>query len=357
MRRTNTARWIESARRWQINVQKDGERKTFVSSTPGRTGQREANAKADAWLDGGLKARRVTVAAAYREFLERKKRLTGQSNWRPIESRWKTWIEPELGHKRLEALTVQSVQCVLDNAKAAGRSEKMLRNIRGDLTSFFRYCRSSGLTTFRGEEELVIPPGAPKPEKTILQPADLVKLLNSTKTAYRGRVVDDDLVHIYRLAVLTGLRPGELLGLRWSDVYGDEVRVDGARNVFGERTTGKNENARRAFRLSPLAAQELDAQREITGGLEYVCPPVRESYLLSRWKRFCAHNGLPETKLYELRHTFVSIAQELPEGQLKALVGHSRSMDTWGVYGHRVDGQEESTAARLGEIFAQIVSG
>ena len=51
MKRTNTAKWVESAQRWQINVQKDGKRKTFTSTKPGRTGQREANAKADAWLD------------------------------------------------------------------------------------------------------------------------------------------------------------------------------------------------------------------------------------------------------------------------------------------------------------------
>ena len=50
MKRTNTAKWIESARRWQINVQKDGVRKTFTSAKPGRTGQREANRKADDWL-------------------------------------------------------------------------------------------------------------------------------------------------------------------------------------------------------------------------------------------------------------------------------------------------------------------
>ena len=51
MKRTNTAVWMEKYNRWQIKVQKDGLRKTFYSSTPGRTGQREANAKADAWLD------------------------------------------------------------------------------------------------------------------------------------------------------------------------------------------------------------------------------------------------------------------------------------------------------------------
>lgn len=49
--RTNTAKWVESRKRWQVNVQKDGTRKTFTSSIPGRNGQREANAKADAWLE------------------------------------------------------------------------------------------------------------------------------------------------------------------------------------------------------------------------------------------------------------------------------------------------------------------
>ena len=40
-RRTNTAAW--NGKRWRIDVQKDGTRKSFYSSKPGRTGQREAN--------------------------------------------------------------------------------------------------------------------------------------------------------------------------------------------------------------------------------------------------------------------------------------------------------------------------
>lgn len=50
-RRTNTAVWLPNQNRWQIKVQKDGVRKTFTSAKPGRTGQREANRKADLWLD------------------------------------------------------------------------------------------------------------------------------------------------------------------------------------------------------------------------------------------------------------------------------------------------------------------
>jgi len=44
-KRTNTAAWLPNQQRWQINVQKNGVRRSFTSSKPGRTGQREANAR------------------------------------------------------------------------------------------------------------------------------------------------------------------------------------------------------------------------------------------------------------------------------------------------------------------------
>ena len=64
-KRTNTAVWMEKQQRWQIKVQKNGERRAFTSATPGRTGQREANRKADAWLDDGIANTRVLVENVY----------------------------------------------------------------------------------------------------------------------------------------------------------------------------------------------------------------------------------------------------------------------------------------------------
>lgn len=100
-------------------MQKDGVRKTFTSAKPGRTGQREANKKADDWLENGLQTRGKTVESAYKEYLARESKISGISNFRPKESRWRIWIQPEIGHRRLESLTQQQVQTVLDNAKAS----------------------------------------------------------------------------------------------------------------------------------------------------------------------------------------------------------------------------------------------
>lgn len=76
-KRTNTAQWEAKYNRWRIAVQKDGVRRQFYSSTPGRTGQREANAKADVWLDTGVNPKGDRVEKLFREWYATQKPTTG----------------------------------------------------------------------------------------------------------------------------------------------------------------------------------------------------------------------------------------------------------------------------------------
>lgn len=350
-RRTNTAVWLEKYGRWQVNVQKDGKRRSFYSTKPGRTGQREANRKADDWLDKGVVSRQKTLADVWPEYLRQRQLTTSESNWKPIESRWRTWIAPRLGRKRLEALTDGDLQTVLDAACAEGRSKKTLQNLYADLTGLLKFARKCGYTAYK-PEELAIPASARCKTKRILQPDSLAVLLRSDQTQRRGRAVRDEYIHYYRLAVLTGMRPGELLGLEWGDLSGGAAHLRRARNVRGVVTDGKNENALRTVALSALAVRELESQRSLTGGARRVFADASESTIRHRWQAYCDYNQIPYCTLYELRHTFVSIAQNLPEGQLKSLVGHSRSMDTYGIYAHPVQGQTEQITASLDALFA-----
>ena len=63
MKRTNTAKWVESAQRWQINVQKDGKRKTFTSTKPGRTGSHRGDALKQARESAGMSMRQLAEKA------------------------------------------------------------------------------------------------------------------------------------------------------------------------------------------------------------------------------------------------------------------------------------------------------
>ena len=60
-----------------------------------------------------------------------------------------------------------------------------------------------------------------------------------------------------------------------------------------------------------------------------------------------------KTTAYEMRHTFVSVVKSLPEGYLKQLVGHSKDMDTYGVYSHEFLGDSKKTAELVEDIFGK----
>lgn len=354
-RRTNTAKWIENRKRWQINVQKDGVRKTFTSSTPGRTGQREANAKADAWLDDGVQTGRHPLSKIFPQYLEELKLRTSKSNWTGVEYRWRVWSEPVIGRLKPDALSDQKLQDVINKAYAkGGLSKKSLMNIRADLIAFMKYLRKGKYTTFH-PEEVIIPKGAAVGVRRILQPEHLITLFSVDTTEYRGKIVRDEYINAYRFQVLTGLRPGELRGLMPGDIIGDRVNLQRSINIYGEITAGKNENAVRGFILTPTARMVLEDQLQRMDGLYIFGLPTEQAYG-RRWRRYCETNGIPYVTPYEMRHTFVSAIQSLPEGWVKTLVGHSRSMDTFGVYGHEVSGQKVQIASGVEAVFRDILT-
>ena len=352
-RRTNTATW--NGKRWRIDVQKDGTRKSFYSSKQGRTGQREANAKADAWLDDGITAKPPRVAEACGLWLLEVQQTTSSTNYRPLESRWRTWVLPVIGGKRVNALNDQDLQNVINKAHTAGRSRKTLKNLSADLRAFCKYCRKSKLSQYI-PEDLKIPAGARYKGKNVLQPADLIKLFNIDTTTYKGRTVRDEFINAYRFQVLTGLRPGELIGLRWSDIHGQTVNVARSVNVDMEETQGKNQNAVRSFVMSDMARRVLQDQRQQIGEEESVFCIVSEKYYYHRWRVYCKVNNLTPCSPYELRHTFVSVVKTLPAGEIKPLVGHSEDMDTFGIYGHTLTGDAENTAQAVNGVFLRLLN-
>lgn len=372
--RTNTASWLESQHRWRIRVTRDGVTKAFYCSTPGRRGQAEANRLADEWLMEGCPQKvrsNLTVGKAlelykdyYGEIYSKKHgvpkeqlRHTDFGNMRGplsyLESR-----SSAIQGKKLSKLTDGDIQAIIDLAAAEGKAKKTLKNIRSAYLDFFKWCRLHGYTDFE-PKEVSVPHSARNGQKRILQPKDLKTLFSSDTTLLRGAEQHDPLIYAYRLAVLTGLRPGELLHLRWQDWEGDILHVRGSINCLGEETKGKNENAIRDIRLFPLAKEQLILHSISCGrpAAGFMFDKISsQCQYRRRWDLYCKHNGIPHITPYELRHTFVSICQRLPEGMVKQLVGHSKSMDTFGVYGHQVDGYGDLMAGQLSGVFADLIS-
>ena len=375
-KRINTAVWLPKQNRWQIQVQKDGVRKTFTSAKPGRTGQREANRKADLWLDEGITSTTKRCADVWAEYMISVQATAGSSYAGQVEKFGRNYILPVIGARRIGDLSAGMLQDVLNRAykegnlnpdsprkSKGGLSRKTLQDIRGAEIAFVKWARLHQYTALRPEDEVVVPKGARLKGKKILQPDSLRTLLSTDTRVVRGKVEPDENIHAYRLAVMTGLRPGELLGLRVGDIEGNRLHLSRAINTLNEETSGKNENALRVVVLHPLAVAELRAQlqqRTFEEGCLTDDDPVflfkNEQSLYNYWRFYQRSNGIdPPISLYELRHTFVSmVADALSPAQLRRMVGHSKSMDTLGWYGHAVDGRDDAAAMAVSGALAEF---
>lgn len=375
--RTNTATWLPNQNRWQIKVQKDGVRRTFTSAKPGRTGQREANRKADAWLDEGITSTTKRCADVWSEYMISVEAAAGGSYIDQVEKFGRNYILPVIGVRRIGDLSTGMLQDVLNRSYKEGclnqasrrrskgnLSRKTLQGIRGVEVSFVKWARQHKYTTLRPEDEgLAVPKGARNKGKKILQPDALRVLLSTDTREVRGKVEQDENVHAYRVAVMTGLRPGELLGLCVGDVEGNRLHLHRAINRQNEETTGKNENAIRTVVLHPLAAAEIHAQLQQRTCEEErplrdddpIFPLKNQQSLYNYWQFYQRCNGIdPPVSLYELRHTFVSMVEDaVSPAQLRRMVGHSRSMDTYGWYSHAVDGRDNAAALAVSDALAE----
>ncbi len=359
--RAAEARWIESESRWCIQVQSNGVRRRFYSSISGAKGKVQAERKADEWLSDEATHGNMSVERAWKgyiQYLESEDIQTHQ-----YSSIGKVHIIPVIGRKRVSAVTEFDLQQILTNGYNKGLSQKSLKNIRGCISSFMKYCRMRQFTNLH-PENIKINKKAKKPDKKTMQPSEIRVLFTADKTIWCGKECFDWYVYAYRFQASTGLRPSELLGLKRSDVDEENksVTIHGGYLGRGAFSEGKTENAARTIYLNDISYEVykkqiamLESHKSIVRKCQYLFPDrngkiLETKTLWQNFSRFCEYNGISHYSLYELRHTYISVNRYMPEALLKLQVGHSEKMDTRGVYGHEIDGDarrasELSTAA------------
>lgn len=363
--RTAQATWIEAKGYWQVKVQRDGERRAFTSNTPGRRGKTEAEKKADQWLASGASDQRFP--AAWKEFLAYQKEHNGSSNYKQHEHIGRLYILPSIGNRNLSNITPIVWQRAVTSAAAAGLSRRSCLNVKLTISAFISYARRARWDVERLERgDIAIPKSAPVGERKILQPEDLNRLFHIDTVIIYKRNVPAFFIHAWRFIVLTGLRRGELCGLRNEDITNGVIHIRRSFNAQDEETAGKNDNARRYVALSAGALTILTAQRSMLKERGILSPWVfpdehgerlNSNHLYSMWATYRDQNGF-DCSLHELRHTFISVVKnDMPMALLKATVGHSDDMDTLGTYGHEVSGEMKQAAQIVDIAFGRIIQG
>ena len=356
MKRANATvpRW--DGDKWTYRPSVDGKQKKYISKKEGKAGYDECIRKANA---ARVDAPRSRLESVWTDYLtERKERLGKRSDgYRKAECFGRLYILPRLKHKRIYEITSQDWQNVLNKSKKINGeplSKKSLMNIRGEITAFCKFAMKAGLIE-KMPFDLNVPKTAQYVGKNILQPDDVRLFLNDES--------DEWWLYCWQLQLVTGLRPGEALGLQLNDVRDGLITVRRSINSRNEITQGKNKNAVRTIVQSDLAAEIINKQikRLSANGIDlpwlfpdkdgFMAKPMTVS---AHFKKYSKKFSVSVTQ-YCLRHTFVSMVQNtLPPGMIKDYIGHSESMDTLGVYGHKVADQVHQTATIITHVFKQF---
>ena len=370
--RSTEAIWNDKIQRWQIRVNVDGERRSFYSSKANgqtRKGKLEAEHKADAWLRSQTVNDRSIVKEMAAPFLGSIRSRSEQS-YISCEKYMRLYIIPVIGLKRVSQLTELDLQRVIDIAyEGRHLSRKTLQNISSCLMAFVKFCRKAKVTDLHPEDPPIIPRAAAVGTKTILDDHALRILFtdDSTHKFTRHQIrneISDPYIWRYRMAVVYGFRPGELSGLMWDDIKDGVIRVRRSYNTRNEMTQGKNDNARRVEIVTPTGQWILDGQKALCEEKNiqsvYIFPNMRTGDVCTQkvaydaYKRYCEHHGITEGATpYELRHTFCSINDEMPDYLKQQVMGHSAAMNTNKQYGHRKTSDMEKIAGYIENTISQ----
>lgn len=357
-----TPKWNKTRKLWIIQGQKNGIKKVFYSSVPGQKGKREVLDKYDDWVEfGGVS--NITVSKCVELYLKDiESRIGKHDAYIQNEQYCRLYIIPTLGNAKMNNLTLRDWQAIINEARPKSEhvkslSKKTLSNLRGVLVGLHRFAyRNYYCDDWRGT--LYIPQGHKTKEREILQPKQIARLFEPSELWYTPA---------FQIMLLCGLRPSECLGLQEQDIGDGIIAIKRGINDRGEITEGKNKNARRIVPLPPLAKQIIDETIKRNHEAHFETPwifcgysgePANQNTMRKHWNRLKAERGLSGTA-YSLRHTFVSIVSSqthLSEGTLKSLLGHSASMDTFGIYKHQVDNEIEEAGKVINLTFERLKS-
>ncbi len=354
--------WNDKEQRWILRIYEGGQCvKKFTSVKKGPAGARECNLRRSEYLAGHTAANEnATVSQEWQRFLSEIKTRYCPEGASNIESYGKNNILPTIGSRRIRGMTAIDFQQVLNTAtKKNGDllSHKSMMNLKAVLSNFMKFCKKDGYEVPESSE-LYFPKvkAAEKSEKKALSEDQIQRLFDDTKP-----YADFWYMNFFRFLCATGVRPGEAISLTPADYDGTFITINKSVNVNGRLTPGKTSNSHRRFSLNSKAKIALESQLAIAKklGSKYIfCNQdgdiISETTALKRWKYLTEPSRLnaPGTNLYSLRHTFITqVAPLLPESTLKSLVGHSVSMDSYGVYGHITDKQLQTAAEIMDKVF------
>jgi len=176
---------------------------------------------------------------------------------------------------------------------------------------------------------------------------------------------------LYHLAVSTGMRQGELLGLKWSDLDCKQGLLQVQRQLTKKKgggfefTAPKTKAGTRRLDLGESALRVLRGHRQQqflemqSVGLVFpstIGTPYNRSNLRKRFKLILDEAGLPEIRFHDLRHTAATLMLNhgIPVIVVSRRLGHARPSITLDIYGHLIPDKQKEVALLMDQLLTPI---
>jgi integrase len=323
--------------------------------------------KAKAERNGGLVFDAGTLTLA--EYMDRWLRESARNRVRPKTYKdyaglTRVHIVPALGHVKLKNLTSLHVQSFYGSKLESGLSKRTVEYIHTVLHAALKQAVRWELVP-RNVTDSVVPPRPEKEERPTFNLEQARLFLG----AARGNRFEA----LYVLVIQTGMRRGELLGLRWDDVDLEKglLHVRQALAPDGKSfSLPKTSKGRRTIRLTPEAVEALRKHRIAQNedrlrqggcwrdhGLVFcstVGTPMNPDHFVKRsYKPLLERAKLPQIPFHCLRHTFATLM--MPNAHPKVvqeMLGHSRVSTTLDIYSHASQDMQDEAVRRFGTLFS-----
>ena len=278
-------------------------------------------------------------------------------------------VLPTLGGKLLQQLTPSMLNSLYanlaadDGTKRGALSAKTISYIHTTLHKALADAVDAELIA-RNPAERAKPPRPSKQTNSGIQAWDSDEL-----HAFLNHVKDSRLAAIWRLTAMTGMRRGEILGLRWGDLDVDAERLSVRQALvavgYDVITSTPKSHSARVIDLDAETIRMLrrhrraQAEERLLWGVDYEDhdlvvakengEPMHPHTFSQSFERIIVNAGLRKIRLHDLRHTHASLALKagVPVKVVSERLGHESPAFTLKQYAHVLPGMQAEAAAQV----------
>ena len=295
----------------------------------------------------------------YQTYCKHTIRLTTQLEY---ESRIYSHIIPEIGTIPLNKLTQSDLQQFYARTKSNGRRirveaygaglfARVIRAIHANCRSALEKAVQEGLIRINPAIGCKLPPKKSREMKVLTQ-SEVIRFLNRAK--------EEGYYELFLLELGTGMRRGEILALKWSDINftTGELRIERQVNVFNGEQIISEPKTKASIRtiILPSSLLQILSEYKKTVDSEWIFPSPLDntktknpSAVRKRLQIMLERAGCPKVRFHDLRHTFstMAVGNGMDLKTLSTTIGHVSSETTIDIYSHITDTMQRQAAAKI----------